>query len=65
MSKTVGVGITGGIASYKIADLVSKLKTNNYDVIVMMTEGATRFINPLTFKTLSGREVATDLCRNH
>jgi phosphopantothenoylcysteine decarboxylase/phosphopantothenate--cysteine ligase len=61
MSKTVGVGITGGIASYKIADLVSKLKTNNYDVIVMMTEGATRFINPLTFKTLSGREVATDL----
>jgi len=61
MSKTVGVGITGGIASYKIADLVSKLKTNEIDVVVMMTEGATRFISPLTFKTLSGREVATDL----
>ncbi|HRW12910.1 MAG TPA: bifunctional phosphopantothenoylcysteine decarboxylase/phosphopantothenate--cysteine ligase CoaBC [Syntrophomonas sp.] len=61
MVKTVGIGITGGIASYKIADLVSKLKTNGFDVIVMMTEGATRFISPLTFKTLSGREVATDL----
>ena len=61
MSKTVGIGITGGIASYKIADLVSKLKKDDIDVIVMMTEGATRFISPLTFKTLSGREVATDL----
>lgn len=61
MSKTVGVGITGGIASYKIADLVSQLKKDDIDVIVMMTEGACKFINPLTFKTLSGREVATDL----
>lgn len=61
MSKTVGIGITGGIASYKIADLVSKLKKDDIDVIVMMTEGATRFITPLTLKTLSGREVATDL----
>lgn len=61
MAKTVGIGITGGIASYKIADLVSKLKANGIDVIVMMTEGATHFISPLTFKTLSGREVVTDL----
>jgi phosphopantothenoylcysteine decarboxylase/phosphopantothenate--cysteine ligase len=61
MSKTVGIGITGGIASYKIADLVSKLKKDDLDVIVMMTEGATKFITPLTMKTLSGREVVTDL----
>ena len=61
MSKTVGIGITGGIASYKIADLVSKLKKDDIDVIVMMTEGAAKFITPLTFKTLSGREVVTDL----
>lgn len=61
MSKTVGIGITGGIAAYKITDLVSKLKKAGYDVIVMMTEGATQFITPLTFKTLSGREVITDL----
>lgn len=61
MSKTVGIGITGGIASYKIAELVSKLKKNELEVIVMMTEAATKFITPLTLKTLSGREVATDL----
>ncbi len=61
MSKTVGIGITGGIAAYKIADLVSKLKKDDIDVIVMMTEGARKFISPLTFRTLSGREVITDL----
>lgn len=61
MAKTVGIGVTGGIASYKIADLVSKLKKNDLDVIVMMTESATKFITPLTFKTLSDREVCTDL----
>jgi phosphopantothenoylcysteine decarboxylase/phosphopantothenate--cysteine ligase len=61
MVKTVGIGITGGIASYKIADLVSKLKKDDIDVIVMMTEGASKFITPLTFKTISGREVVTDL----
>jgi phosphopantothenoylcysteine decarboxylase/phosphopantothenate--cysteine ligase len=61
MAKTVGIGITGGIASYKIADLVSRLKKDNIDVIVMMTENATRFITPLTFKTLSDHEVLTDL----
>ncbi len=61
MSKTVGIGVTGGIAAYKIAELVSKLKKDEIDVIVMMTESATRFITPLTFKTLSDREVLTDL----
>lgn len=62
MAKTVGVGITGGIAAYKIADLVSRLsKDEDLNVIVIMTEAATKFITPLTFRTLSGREVATDL----
>jgi phosphopantothenoylcysteine decarboxylase / phosphopantothenate---cysteine ligase len=61
MTKTIGVGITGGIAAYKIADLVSKLKKDDYEVVVMMTESATKFITPLTMKTLSGREVLTDL----
>ncbi|PKM78386.1 MAG: hypothetical protein CVU90_02480 [Firmicutes bacterium HGW-Firmicutes-15] len=61
MAKTVGVGITGGIAAYKIADLVSKLKKDDLDVVVMMTEGACQFITPLTFRTLTGREVVTDL----
>jgi len=61
MAKTVGIGVTGGIAAYKMADLVSKLKKDNLDVVVIMTEAATRFITPLTFRTLSGREVITDL----
>ncbi len=61
MSKTVGIGVTGGIAAYKIAELVSKLKKDDIDVIVMMTQSATKFITPLTFKTLSDREVITDL----
>jgi phosphopantothenoylcysteine decarboxylase/phosphopantothenate--cysteine ligase len=61
MAKTVGIAVTGGIAAYKIADLVSKLKKDDLDIIVMMTEGATHFITPLTFQTLSDREVITDL----
>lgn len=61
MSKTVGIGITGGIAVYKIAELVSRLKKNDLDVVVIMTESATKFVAPLTFRTLSGREVLTDL----
>jgi len=61
MAKTVGLGITGGIAVYKLAELVSLLKKENIDVIVMMTEAATKFVTPLTFKTLSGREVITSL----
>ena len=46
MPRTVGIGITGSIAAYKIADLVSKLKKDeqDIDVIVIMTEAATRFI---------------------
>jgi len=61
MGRTVGIGITGGIAAYKIAELVSKLKKDDIDVVVIMTEAATRFISPLTFRTLSGREVLTSL----
>lgn len=63
MPKTVGIGITGSIAAYKIADLISKLKKDDQgiDVIVIMTEGATQFITPLTMKTMSGREVLTDM----
>lgn len=61
MAKTVGIGITGGIASYKIAELVSRLKKESIDVVVIMTEGATKFITPLTMKTLAGREALVDL----
>lgn len=61
MGKTIAIGVTGGIAAYKIVDLVSKLKKDDYEVVVIMTEGATQFVTPLTFRTMSGREVLTDL----
>lgn len=63
MPRTIGIGITGSIAAYKMAELVSRLKKDeqDIDVIVIMTEGATQFITPLTMKTLSGREVLTDM----
>lgn len=54
------VGITGGIAAYKSAELVSRLKRESFTVHVVMTENATKFISPLTFETLSGNPVTVD-----
>jgi phosphopantothenoylcysteine synthetase/decarboxylase len=54
------VGVCGGIAAYKTADLVSKLVQLGAGVTVAMTGEAQRFITPLTFEALSGRKVRTD-----
>ena len=54
--KTIVVGISGGIASYKMANCVSLLKKLNADVHVVMTENAKNFINPITFETLTGNK---------
>jgi phosphopantothenoylcysteine decarboxylase/phosphopantothenate--cysteine ligase len=51
------VGVTGGIAAYKTAMVVSRLAQSGAEVTVAMTEGATRFVTPLTFQALSGRPV--------
>ncbi|NLU49856.1 MAG: bifunctional phosphopantothenoylcysteine decarboxylase/phosphopantothenate--cysteine ligase CoaBC [Syntrophomonadaceae bacterium] len=59
-NKTVVVGVTGGIAAYKSAELVSRLYKAGISVQVIMTENATRFITPLTLRTLSGNPVLTD-----
>ena len=59
-NKVIALGITGGIAAYKAADLCGKL-AKKYDVRVLMTENATRFVTPLTFKTLSRHAVVTSL----
>jgi len=59
--KTVLVGVTGGIAAYKAAELVSLLVKEGSAVRVVMTEAATRFVGPLTFASLSGHPVATGL----
>ena len=54
--KTIVLGVTGGIAAYKIAELASRLTKEGFDVHVMMTENATEFITPLTFETLTGNK---------
>ncbi|MEM1167005.1 MAG: flavoprotein [Planctomycetota bacterium] len=58
--RRVIVGVTGGIAAYKAATLVSRLAQRGAEVAVCMTEAATRFITPLTLQALSGRPVYTD-----
>ena len=55
------VGITGGIAAYKAAELVRLLVGRGAEVQVVMTTGAKRFITPLTLQALSGRPVRDDL----
>ena len=55
------LGVTGGIAAYKAAELCSMLRRNGFEVQVLMTDNATRFITPLTFRTLSQRPVVTSL----
>lgn len=55
------LGVTGGIAAYKVADLASKLTQAGAQVDVVMTAAATRFVTPLTFQALTGRPVWTDL----
>ena len=52
--KNIVLGVSGGIAAYKIANLASKLVKNHANVHVIMTENATNFINPITFETLTG-----------
>ncbi|MDO5407482.1 MAG: bifunctional phosphopantothenoylcysteine decarboxylase/phosphopantothenate--cysteine ligase CoaBC [Eubacteriales bacterium] len=58
--KTVVLGVTGGIAAYKIASLASMLKKQHADVEVIMTEHATNFINPITFESLTGNKCLVD-----
>lgn len=60
MSRNVVVGVTGGIACYKAADMVSRLKKENIEVDVIMTKNACEFVSPLTFRTLSKNPVVTD-----
>jgi len=59
--KNIVVGVTGGIAVYKAAELVRALVKRSASVRVVMTEAAMRFVAPLTFETLSGHAVLTDL----
>ena len=57
----VVLGVTGGIAAYKAAELARLLVKDGVRVDVVMTRNATRFVTPMTFQALTGRPVATDL----
>ncbi len=59
--KTILVGVSGGIAAYKTAEVVSRLKKLNAEVKVIMTRNATQLVAPLTFQTLSGSPVIVDM----
>jgi phosphopantothenoylcysteine decarboxylase/phosphopantothenate--cysteine ligase len=60
-NKTIVLGVTGGIAAYKAAELASKLTQAGARVEVIMTEAATKFISPLTFRSLTDRPVVTSM----
>ena len=55
------LGVTGGIAAYKSAELVRRLRDRDVDVQVVMTAGAREFVTPMTFQALSGHPVRSDL----
>ena len=59
--KNILVGVTGGIAAYKSAGIVSLLKKKGYNVKVVMTENATKIIGPLTLETLSRNRIYVDM----
>ena len=59
--KNILIGISGGIACYKVCDVVSRLKKLNSDVDVIMTKSAVEFVSPLTFQTLSQNFVYVDM----
>jgi len=59
--KTIVLGVTGGIAAYKAAELASKLTQAGAEVNVIMTKSAQQFITPLTFRSITGRPVVTDM----
>jgi phosphopantothenoylcysteine decarboxylase / phosphopantothenate---cysteine ligase len=57
----VALGVSGGIACYKSAEIVRRLQDRGIDVTVLMTRGATEFVTPLTFRALSGNKVYVDV----
>src|SRR3954466_7009204 len=59
--KRLLLGVTGGVAAYKVAELARLLQRNNVEVRVAMTDAATKFVTPITFQALTGKPVATEL----
>lgn len=57
----ITLGVTGGVAAYKAAELVRRLQQEGHSISVVMTRAAREFVTPLTFAALSGQKVITDL----
>jgi phosphopantothenoylcysteine decarboxylase / phosphopantothenate---cysteine ligase len=57
----IALGVTGGVAGYKAAELVRRLQQENLDVQVVMTRAAQEFVMPLTFASLTGKKVITEM----
>ena len=58
---SIVIGVTGGIAAYKVCGLINYLKSEGANIDVIMTKSATNFITPLTLEALSGNKVITDM----
>ncbi|MCZ6537113.1 MAG: bifunctional phosphopantothenoylcysteine decarboxylase/phosphopantothenate--cysteine ligase CoaBC [Gammaproteobacteria bacterium] len=65
VARKILLGVSGGIAAYKSPDLVRRLRERGAEVRVVMTDGAQRFITPLTLQAVSGWPVRTDLWDEH
>jgi phosphopantothenoylcysteine decarboxylase/phosphopantothenate--cysteine ligase len=65
IGKTIALGVSGGIACYKVVDLASRLTQLGAIVKTIMTENAAKFVTPLTFQTITGQPVITDLFTNN
>ena len=57
----IALGVSGGIACYKAAEVLRRLQDRDFDVAVVMTKGAAQFVTPLTFRALSGNKVYMDI----
>src|SRR5579864_7183781 len=57
----IALGVTGGVAAYKAAELVRRLQQEKIDIQVVMTRAAREFITPLTFAALTGKKVITEM----
>ena len=64
-NKNILLGVTGGIAAYKVLDLCSRLNKKGANLKIIMTKSACEFINPLSFETMGRCKVYTDLFEGH
>lgn len=61
MNKNIVVGVCGSIAAYKVPSIIRTLQDSGWNVKIIMTKAATKFITPLTFETISKNQVYTDM----